>query len=49
MIDGVLNDARSTQSASQACLHDALVEERIRRPVKPDKRRLAEVAQPKPL
>ena len=27
MIDGVLNDARRTQTAPNACLHDALVEE----------------------
>src|SRR4029077_5710472 len=49
MIDGVLNDARRTQTASNACLHDALVEEGIRRPMIPNKGRIAEVAQPKPL
>jgi hypothetical protein len=49
MIDGVLNDARRNQTASNACLHDSLVEEGIRRPMKPNKRRIAEVAQPKPL
>jgi hypothetical protein len=48
MIGGVLNDARRTQTASNACLHDALVEEGIGRPMKPNKRRIAEVAQPKP-
>jgi hypothetical protein len=49
MIDRVLNDAWRTQSASNACLHDSLVEERIGRPMKPNKGRIAEVAQAKPL
>ena len=49
MIDGVLNDARHTQTAPNACLHDALVEERIRRPMKPNKGRIAQVAQPRAL
>ncbi len=49
MIDGVLNDVRRTQAATNACLHDLLVEERIRRPMKPNKGHIAEVAQPKAL
>ena len=49
MIDGILNDARRTQTASNTCEHDSLVEERIRRLMKPNKGRIAEVAQPEPL
>ena len=47
MIDDVLNNARRLQTASEAYLHDAVVVDGIRPPVKPDKRRVAEVAQPK--
>ena len=49
MIDRVLNDAWSTQSASDASLNDSLVEEGIRRAIKPDEGHIAEVARPKPL
>src|ERR1700730_18385095 len=48
MIGGVLNDARRTQTALSACQHDSLVEERIRRPMKPNEGCIAEVAQPEP-
>jgi len=37
------------RTTASACLHDSLVEVRIRRPMKPNKGRIAEVAQPKPL
>jgi hypothetical protein len=49
MVDGVLNNARRLQTASEAYLHDAVVVDRIRPPMKPDKGRVAEVAQPKSL
>src|SRR5260370_2665966 len=49
MIDGVLNNARRTQTASNACVQDAVVVDGVRPPMKPDKRRIAEVAQPRPL
>jgi hypothetical protein len=49
MIDRVLNFARRIEISSNARLNDALVEEGIRRPVKPNEGRIAKVAQPKPL
>src|SRR4029077_12017073 len=49
MVDGVLNNARRLQTASEAYLHDAVVVDRIRPPMKPDKGRVAEIAQPKSL
>ena len=47
MIDGVLNNARRLQTASEAYRHDAVVVDRIRPPMKPDKGHVAEIAQPK--
>ena|SRR6476620_6029978 len=47
MVDGVLNNARRLQTASEAYLHDAVVVDRIGPPMKPDKGRVAEIAQPK--
>ena len=49
MVAGVLNNARRLQTALEAYLHDAVVVDRIRPPMKPDKGRIAEVAQPKSL
>jgi hypothetical protein len=49
MIDDVLNDARRTQTSSNASHHNSLVEEGISRAIKPDEGHIAEVAQPKPL
>ena len=49
MVDGVLNNARRLQTASEAYLHDTVVVDRIRPPMKPDKGRVAEIAQPKSL
>jgi hypothetical protein len=49
MVDRVLNDARRIEASSNARLTDALVEEGIRRPMKPNEARVAKVAQPKPL
>jgi len=49
MVDGVLNNARRLQTASEAYLHDAVVVDGIRPPMKPDKGRVAKIAQPKSL
>ena len=49
MVDGVLNNARRLQTASEAYLHDTVVVDRIRPPMKPDKGRVAEIAQSKSL